>query len=480
MTFRETFRYTIAVVVFVLLALAAYMRFPVRHPAPQPGGTYVHLFEWAWPDVARECESFLGPAGYAAVQLSPAQEHVTGEQWWTRYQPVSYRLESRGGTRAQFEDMVRRCRAAGVDVYADAVINHMSGVGEGVGVAGSAYGRYEYPAVPYSYDDFHHCDRYGDDDIRNYQDAWEVRNCELAELSDLNTSDEAVQKKIAVYLNDLLDTGVAGFRIDAAKHMEPADIAAILGNLKEHPFVVQEVIDRGNEPITGEEYAPYGHVTEFNYGMELYRAFTGPDLTGLKSLGSQEGWMQPGQAIVFIDNHDVQRGHAGGSEILTHREWDVYRLANIFMLAWPYGYPMVMSSYRFSDSDQGPPSTRPVNEDGRCNAQWVCEHRDPAIAAMVGFRKQADGQSVTNWTTLSPAAIAFSLGDRGFVAINAGTSTVTARVSVGLLPGRYREILGIDSGPERGRADLIVEGDRFLSIVLPPMTAIATHAGALE
>jgi alpha-amylase len=426
------------------LPLTARAQSPVPQQDPEPRAAFVHLFEWTWPDVARECESFLGPMGYTAVQVSPPQEHVTGEQWWTRYQPVSYRLESRGGTRAQFEDMVRRCRAAGVDIYADAIINHMSGVRDGVGVAGSVSGRYEYP-VPYAYDDFHHCDRHGDDDIRNYQDAWEVRNCELAELADLNTGDEAVQIKIAAYLGDLLDTGVAGFRIDAAKHMEPADIAAILGLLPGQPFVVQEVIDRSNEPITGEQYVANGHVTEFKYGMELFTAFSDRDLTGLELLGSAEGWVQPELAVVFIDNHDVQRGHAGGDNVLTHREWEAYKLASIFMLAWPYGYPMVMSSYHISDSEHGPPSTQAVGEAGNCSAEWVCEHRDPAIAAMVGFRRQTHGQPMTGWTQLNPSAIAFSRGEAGFVAINAGTSAVSASISVGLAPGRYRDLFG--SGP---------------------------------
>ncbi|GEM_PF-3355447 len=30
--------------------------------------TFVHLFEWKWEDIATECETFLGPEGYAAVQ----------------------------------------------------------------------------------------------------------------------------------------------------------------------------------------------------------------------------------------------------------------------------------------------------------------------------------------------------------------------------------------------------------------------------
>ena len=36
-------------------------------------------------------------------------------------------MVSRSGDRAQFEDMVRRCNDAGVQIYVDAVINHMTG-----------------------------------------------------------------------------------------------------------------------------------------------------------------------------------------------------------------------------------------------------------------------------------------------------------------------------------------------------------------
>lgn len=30
----------------------------------------VHLFEWKWTDIALECERFLGPNGYAGVQVT--------------------------------------------------------------------------------------------------------------------------------------------------------------------------------------------------------------------------------------------------------------------------------------------------------------------------------------------------------------------------------------------------------------------------
>ena len=49
----------------------------------------VHLFEWSWDAIGRECEEVLGPKGYCGVQISPPMEHIQGGQWWTRYQPVS-------------------------------------------------------------------------------------------------------------------------------------------------------------------------------------------------------------------------------------------------------------------------------------------------------------------------------------------------------------------------------------------------------
>lgn len=85
------------------------------------------LFEWRFDSVAKACTDSLGPAGYGYVQVSPPQEHVQGGQWWTSYQPVSYKIAGRLGDRAAFKAMVDTCHAAGVKVVADSVINHMAG-----------------------------------------------------------------------------------------------------------------------------------------------------------------------------------------------------------------------------------------------------------------------------------------------------------------------------------------------------------------
>merc|ERR1719506_2657387 len=100
--------------------------FPANTMGKGPGQAFVHLFEWSWEDVALECEQWLGPKGYTAVQISPPNEHISGDAWWTRYQPVTYELVSRSGSADEFADMVERCNAVGVGIYADAVINHIA------------------------------------------------------------------------------------------------------------------------------------------------------------------------------------------------------------------------------------------------------------------------------------------------------------------------------------------------------------------
>lgn len=58
--------------------------------------------------------------------------------------------------------------------------------------------------------------------------------------------------------------------------------------------------------------------------------------------------MANGNALVFVDNHDNQRGHgAGGASIVTFWDSRLYKMAVGYMLAHPYGVTRVMSSFRW-------------------------------------------------------------------------------------------------------------------------------------
>lgn len=433
-------------------------------------GAFVHLFEWKWSDVAQECENFLGPKGFSAVQVSPPQEHIQGDEWWTRYQPVSYQLQSRSGDDNAFANMVQRCNAVGVDIYVDAVINHTAAAGSGTGTAGSPYNSTSLDYPDYSSNDFHpHCDIQPED---YGNDAWRVRNCRLVGLPDLATGAEYVRNTLAGYLNHLTSLGVRGVRIDAAKHIEPSDIDAILSRVNDPLYVFQEVIDAGNEAVNAGEYTHISDVTEFRYSAAIGDVFRNQRLANLSHFGEAWGFMASDKAVVFTDNHDNQRGHgAGGSNILTYNDGSVYNLANVFMLAWPYGYPKVMSSFSFSDSDQGPPAqTVYQNGEANCGGAWVCEHRWDTIANMVEFRNVTDGTEVSDWWDNGNNQIAFSRGDRGFVAINREGSTFSRTFTTALPDGEYRNISGDDS--------CIGVQDGQVSLTIPSMEAAALHIGA--
>src|SRR5690606_12697615 len=112
----------------------------------------------------------------------------------------------------------------------------------------------------------------------------------------------------------------------------------------------------GAEPISGSEYYNIGHVSEFRYGTELQRVFNGGRLAWLETFGMDWGLRRSEKAVVFIDNHDTQRGHAGGHSVMTYKSGDLYALASVFMLAHPYANPLIMSSYAFDNNFQGPPA----------------------------------------------------------------------------------------------------------------------------
>mmetsp|Transcript_97432 Transcript_97432/g.281112 ORF Transcript_97432/g.281112 Transcript_97432/m.281112 type:complete len:479 (+) Transcript_97432:42-1478(+) len=446
---------------------------------PHPGAAFVHLFEWSWTDVAQECEEFLGPKGFSAVQVSPPNEHIVGGQWWTRYQPVTYNLSSRSGDEQAFVAMVKRCNASGVAVYADAVINHIA-ANSGVGVAGSPFGNRATPI--YSPEDMHHAK--GDDQsncqVTNYQDKFNVQNCDLVGLPDLCTGCEKVQAQVALYLTRLGQLGVAGVRIDAAKHQDAEELGHLLSRVSGDMYVFHEVIAGAKEAVWPQMYFGSGQVTEFNYARQLApNVLEDGKLQYLHNFGEAWGLIPTSSAVVFMDNHDTQRGEAQ----LTYKNGKFYELANIFMLAHPYGYPKVMSSYFFDDRDAGPPQS-PVHGSGLAcgggpnsnDAPWVCEHRWLPIANMVAWRRTAGDAGVEKFQAPGADTIAFCRGSLACIALNRQDSAMwTARVTLTVPVGTYCNIIVSDDPASCPRVEVAADGSA--SVQVPPLGAVAVHVG---
>ena len=232
-------------------------------------GSIVELFGWSMEDVGEECE-FLGVAGYLGVKIfSPYEsllsdtmtEGATLNPWWYGTQVASFKYDCRSGNQKQLRKIITRCRAVNVRVYAEIVINHMTGDsndmnpihysdtcgtwGPKAGSGGSPFytksgqinNNYytnkppanEYPSVPYFPSDFH-CGRGIDD----WDSPEELCYGSLAGLQDLNTEKEYVQKRIATYIVDLLSIGCSGVAIANVRHIPNFAWAKIFRSVKKY------------------------------------------------------------------------------------------------------------------------------------------------------------------------------------------------------------------------------------------------------
>jgi len=279
----------------------------------QKGGI-VEMFGWPHADVEAECEA-LGKMGWMGVKVFPAQESVMSYEWMQNgeinpwywyYQPVSYNLNGRGGTRSELRSLITTCRSHGVRVYADAVVNHMSGGGNDKlnhrngndswctnwGAKESTEGSYyathswtyennentglipglEFPSAALNTMDFH-CER----SLSSWNDPFQLNYGWLSGLADLDTESDYVRERIAAYLTDIISIGFSGFRIDAAKHIQPDSIAAILGKVKRNlgggdlpaDFMTYlEVLIGGEAGLLECNYNSYQYTTYFDDAMK--------------------------------------------------------------------------------------------------------------------------------------------------------------------------------------------------------------------
>lgn len=238
--------------------------------------------------------------------------------------------------------------------------------------------------------------------------------------------------------------------------MYPSDLEVIFNRVKNlnvsfgftpnsSPFVYQEVIDNGNEAVSKNEYT-YAMVTEFRYSTEIGRCFSGGDnLRWLIGFGELWSLLPSHLAVVFVDNHDSQRG--GG--VLTYKMRKNYIMAQSFSLAHPYGIKRIMSSFAFEQNNQGPPHDAAENiispgfdSTGNCTNGWICEHRWHPITSMVQFMNVVDGENITSWWDNGRNQIAFSRGKKGFVAFNLDWEDINfVYIQTTMEPGIYCDII---------------------------------------
>ena len=447
-----------------------------------PKGVIVTAFQQNWRSIAKECKETYGPEGVKYVQVSPPEDHIKGKAWWTSYQPVSYNLNSKLGTEAEFKNMITACKAAKVGIIVDAVINHTTGAGnkDTVGVGGSKYdaANQSYPDAGYTKDDFHQIDK----DIYTYRDAQVVWNYRLVGLLDLDTSKPHVQQILGNYFAKLLKMGVAGFRVDAVKHIAPNEMKAIKkaaseasGIKPENIWWMQETIgdSNGAKENQPDKYVGTGEVDEFEYSYRLRNYFSG-SIDNLKHI--TDGLIPNKSAAIFVTNWDTERDNA--TSVLTYKDGKLYELANAFMLAYPYGTPNVYSGYKFSERDEGAPgATETSVPDASCgkDSKWQCTQRWTSIRGMIGFYNAVKDTKVTKWQDDESNNIAFSRGNKGFFAINNGDKQNDVKYDTDLSDGEYCNVYASKTCDKT----VTISGGK-VETTIPAHSAVALHIKAVK
>lgn len=456
---------------------------PARASSPAKDVT-ANLFMWNWNSVASECTNVLGPDGYAAVQVAPPQDSMTdaadGHPWWEIYQPVDYNLTSRMGNDAQFRAMATACHQAGVNVYVDAVLNHMARQdGNDTSYGGVSYTPgSSYPA--YSSADFHNYPSdcpVSSDQITDWNNYQQVTECELDALPDLRTESSYVRNTEAAYLNKLIGYGVDGFRLDAAKHIGHTDLAALEALLNKDTttgkpvYIVQEVaLGSTNTQLQPDSFENTGSLIGFDYADAIKTQFTG----SLANFGGFASWslIPSVYSSTFVNNHDTERD---GSN-LSYKNGATYALASEFLLAWGFGTPQVYSSFTWTNSDDSPPSdANGYVTATNCGSGWYCTDRLTGVANMVGWHNLAltKGDPVTNWYTDGTNLIAFSRGPDAWISLNNETSAQTHTFTTGLPDGTYCDIIhGSVTGGTCTGSTVTVSGNRA-TVTVPAHDAVA-------
>lgn len=249
------------------------------------------------------------------------------------------------------------------------------------------------------------------------------------------------------------------------------------------PFIYQEVIDLGGEAISKMEYSGLASVTEFMHARDISLTFRGRmALHDLLQWGPAKGFLPSSDAIVFVDNQDIQR--ESGDSVVTFKDRRQYIMANAFMLAHTYGLPRVMSSYEFENIDQGPPTDenqnifgRIIDADGQCQRPWVCEHRWAPIAAMIKFRNVVGNSTIGNWADNGQNQMTFCRGNLGFIAFNNELSLNFKSVLQVCVPeGVYCDIMsgkkvdGMCTGEKivvdaNGKAEIVIPNKKEIPII---------------
>ncbi|MCR5653431.1 MAG: starch-binding protein, partial [Ruminococcus sp.] len=334
--------------------------------------TILQAWNWSYSNIQSELDN-IAKQGFNTIQISPPNEIKTTTSdalvkqsdnkngWWMFYQPSGFQINQSDGNalgkKADLVAMVKAAHAKGIKVIADTVINHMGTKDNEDSETSTDPMKHVTPKAaqfePEIYNNklFHtpwfnmtykeDASRYGQD-----ESTYDLTRGCTSRLPDLKTEDSRVQTAIYDYLKELVDCGIDGFRIDAAKHIEtPNDLAAYksdfwpntVGAVKTYAkntygkdlLSYGEILNNSGVKRMTSWYFPYMKVTNTNAFYSITGNVNGgtaasvvPQNLSIGSDGSQSTEsQQKNQAVLWAESHDTYADGNKPSDVELNKRW---------------------------------------------------------------------------------------------------------------------------------------------------------------
>ena len=142
---------------------------------------------------------YIKGMGFDAIWISPIVEN-TDNSYHGYHMTNLYNLNSHFGSESDFKALITACHNKDIWVMVDVVANH-------VGPVGTDYSRINPFNLAEHYHDY--CD------ITDWNNQWQIENCRLSGLPDLNQENTWVAQKLFDWIKDLVSKyNIDGLRID--------------------------------------------------------------------------------------------------------------------------------------------------------------------------------------------------------------------------------------------------------------------------
>ncbi|NEQ30625.1 MAG: cyclomaltodextrin glucanotransferase [Leptolyngbya sp. SIO4C5] len=273
---------------------------------------------------------YLKNMGVTAVWLTPLFEQVEGlfiesaaiHGYWTKdFKRLNPRFigkdenpslnDTQEIRNTAFDRLIEALHRRGMKLVLDVVCNHSSPDIEGV--KGELYDD-GVKIVDFDHDKEHWYHHYGE--VVDWEDEWQVHNCEMAGLATFNENNADYRNYIKSAIKQWLDRGVDALRVDTVKHMPIwfwQEFNADILTHRPDVFVFGEWIYNHPEDERSVEFANNSGMTVLDFGLCVaVRAALGQ--------GAEEGFQLvqgifdldhnycgATELITFIDNHDMPR-----------------------------------------------------------------------------------------------------------------------------------------------------------------------------